>query len=78
MAGRRIPPHQSIALHCKDCGILMVEFEQKTTDVITPRVFTDFFGVEVPDSGLHLDGVAIGVCPKCGGKTEFPAKYLPR
>jgi len=72
VANRRIP------LHCKDCGILMVEFEQKTADVITTHVFINLFGVEVPDPGFRLDGLVIGVCPQCGGKTEFPAKYLPR
>ena len=72
VATRRIP------LHCKDCGILLVEFEQKTDNVMIPHVVENLFGVQVPDAGLHINGVAIGVCPKCGGKTEFPAKYLSR
>jgi hypothetical protein len=64
-----------IPLRCRDCAHLMVEFEQKTADSFTPYSYGSF-GIEPPDPGLRAAGIAIAVCSKCGGKTEFPTKYL--
>ena len=74
---RRIPSNQRFLLHCKDCEILLAEFEQTTDQQIVMRIIVDQFAIRPPDSGVQIDGSVFGVCPACGGETEFPSKYLP-
>lgn len=76
MADRRIPPGQRISVNCNDCGLLLIEVEQKTDDELTINPVNGL-GIQAPATGLQPDGIAIAVCPKCQGKMEFPAKYLP-
>jgi len=66
-----------IPIRCKGCKFLMVEFEEKTNGSFTPYSYGGF-GVEAPDPHLRVDGIALAVCSRCGGETEFPAKYLLR
>ena len=66
--------HPRIAIHCKDCGERLVEVEYTPESTILSNDFI----VEGPDPARRAAGVLIAVCPQCGGKTEFPAKYLPQ
>jgi hypothetical protein len=64
-----------IKIICDHCEHLIVTITRPEPGKV---ILSNDFEIEQPDLVRQAAGIVLAVCPRCQGKTEFPAKDLPQ